>query len=326
VIGVTLQLYDHGAAVGRKGACCAGQDIHDAKRVADRLGIAHYVIDSEARFRGSVIAAFADSYASGETPVPCIACNQHLKFGDLLGMARDLGAEAMATGHYVRRLEGPHGAELHQAADPARDQSWFLFATTREQLEFCRFPLGDMVSKAEVRALAAEMGLVVAEKPDSQDICFVPSGTYAGIVEKFRPEALEAGEIVTEDGAVLGTHQGIARYTVGQAKGLGNAAQRAGAPIAVKRIEPGTRRIIVGPRGAAGREIRLRDVNWLIDPPEGVLRATAKLRARDGLHPASITSDGTGALVTLDEAAIAAPGQAAVFYDGSRILGGGFIL
>ncbi|HVE22465.1 MAG TPA: tRNA 2-thiouridine(34) synthase MnmA, partial [Acidocella sp.] len=306
--------------------CCAGQDIHDAKRVADRLGIAHYVIDSEARFRGSVIAAFADSYASGETPVPCIACNQHLKFGDLLGMARDLGAEAMATGHYVRRLEGPHGAELHQAADPARDQSWFLFATTREQLEFCRFPLGDMVSKAEVRALAAEMGLVVAEKPDSQDICFVPSGTYAGIVEKFRPEALEAGEIVTEDGAVLGTHQGIARYTVGQAKGLGNAAQRAGAPIAVKRIEPGTRRIIVGPRGAAGREIRLRDVNWLIDPPEGVLRATAKLRARDGLHPASITSDGTGALVTLDEAAIAAPGQAAVFYDGSRILGGGFIL
>ena len=287
---------------------------------------AHYVIDSEARFRGSVIAAFADSYASGETPVPCIACNQHLKFGDLLGMARDLGAEAMATGHYVRRVRGPDGAEMHQAADPARDQSWFLFATTRAQLEFCRFPLGDMVSKAEVRALAAEMGLVVAEKPDSQDICFVPSGTYAGIVEKFRPEALEAGEIVTEDGAVLGTHQGIARYTVGQAKGLGNAAQRAGEPIPVKRIEPGTRRIIVGPRGAAGREIRLRDVNWLIDPPEGALRATAKLRARDGLHPASITSDGAGALVTLDEPAIAAPGQAAVFYDGSRILGGGFIV
>ena len=325
VIGVTLQLYDHGAAVGRKGACCAGQDIHDAKRVADRLGIAHYVIDAEARFRSSVISAFADSYASGETPVPCIACNQHLKFGDLLGMARDLGAEAMATGHYVRRVEGPDGAQMHQAADPARDQSWFLFATTREQLKFCCFPLGDMVSKAEVRALAAQMGLVVAEKPDSQDICFVPSGTYAGIVEKFRPEALEAGEIVTEDGAVLGTHQGIARYTVGQAKGLGNAAQRAGEPIAVKRIEPGTRRIVVGPRGVAGRDIRLRDVNWLIDPPAGVLRATAKLRARDDLHPASITRDGTGALVVLDDSAIAAPGQAAVFYDGSRILGGGFI-
>ena len=215
---------------------------------------------------------------------------------------------------------------MHQAADPARDQSWFLFATTREQLEFCRFPLGDMVSKAEVRALAAEMGLVVAEKPDSQDICFVPTGTYAGIVEKFRPEALEAGEIVTEDGAVLGQHQGIARYTVGQAKGLGNAAQRAGEPIAVKRIEPGTRRIVVGPRGVAGREVRLRDVNWLIDPPAGALRATAKLRARDGLHPAAITRDGAGALVTLDEPAVAAPGQAAVFYDGSRILGGGFIV
>jgi tRNA-uridine 2-sulfurtransferase len=326
VIGVTLQLYDHGAAVARRGACCAGQDIHDAKRVADRLGIAHYVIDAEARFRGSVISAFADSYASGETPVPCIACNQHLKFGDLLGMARDLGAEAMATGHYVRRIDGPDGAEMHQAADPARDQSWFLFATTREQLEFCRFPLGDMVSKAEVRALAAEMGLVVAEKPDSQDICFVPSGTYASIVEKFRPEALEAGEIVTEDGAVLGLHQGIARYTVGQAKGLGNAAQRAGEPIAVKRIEPGTRRIVVGPRGTAGREVRLRDVNWLIDPPAGALHATAKLRARDGLHPASITRDGAGALVMLDDPAIAAPGQAAVFYDGSRILGGGFIV
>jgi tRNA-specific 2-thiouridylase len=326
VIGVTLQLYDHGAAVGRKGACCAGQDIHDAKRVADRLGIAHYVVDAEARFRGSVIAAFADSYASGETPVPCIACNQHLKFGDLLGMARDLGAEAMATGHYVRRVEGPAGAELHQAADPARDQSWFLFATTREQLEFCRFPLGDMVSKAEVRVLAAEMGLVVADKPDSQDICFVPTGTYAGIVEKFRPEALEAGEIVTEDGAVLGLHQGIARYTVGQAKGLGNAAQRAGQPIAVKRIEPGTRRIVVGPRGMAGREVRLRDVNWLIDPPADTLRATAKLRARDGLHAAAITRNGAGALVTLDEPAVAAPGQAAVFYDGSRILGGGFIV
>jgi tRNA-specific 2-thiouridylase len=227
VIGVTLQLYDHGAASGRKGACCAGQDIHDAKRVADRLGIAHYVIDAEQRFKSSVMAAFADSYAAGQTPVPCIACNQHLKFGDLLSMARDLGAEALATGHYVRRVDGPEGAELHQAADAARDQSWFLFATTRDQLDFCRFPLGEIANKAEVRGLAARMGLEVAEKPDSQDICFVPSGSYAEIVGKFRPDALEAGEIVTAGGETLGMHQGIARYTVGQAKRLGNAVQPA---------------------------------------------------------------------------------------------------
>jgi len=320
VIGVTLQLYDHGAAVGRKGACCAGQDIHDAKRVADRLGIAHYVIDSETRFQQSVISAFADSYAGGQTPVPCIACNQHLKFGDLLEMARELGAEAMATGHYVRRLEGPDGAEMHKAVDESRDQSWFLFATTREQLEFCRFPLGDYASKAEVRAVAAEMGLAVAEKPDSQDICFVPSGSYAGIVEKYRPDALEAGEVVAEDGRVLGQHQGIARYTIGQAKRLPDAA----AHMVVKKIEPGTRRIVVGPRGVQSAEVRLRDVNWLVEPRE--LHAAVKLRARDTLHPARIVPEGNGAVLYLDEAALAAPGQAAVFYDGSRVLGGGFIL
>ena len=320
VIGVTLQLYDHGAAVGRKGACCAGQDIHDAKRVADRLGIAHYVIDSETRFQQSVISAFADSYAGGQTPVPCIACNQHLKFGDLLEMARELGAEAMATGHYVRRLEGPDGAEMHKAVDESRDQSWFLFATTREQLEFCRFPLGDYASKAEVRAVAAEMGLAVAEKPDSQDICFVPSGSYAGIVEKYRPDALEAGEVVAEDGRVLGQHQGIARYTIGQAKRLPDAA----AQMVVKKIEPGTRRIVVGPRGVQSAEVRLRDVNWLVEPRE--LLASVKLRARDTLHPARIVPEGNGAVLYLDEPALAAPGQAAVFYDGSRVLGGGFIL
>jgi len=320
VIGVTLQLYDHGAAVGRKGACCAGQDIHDAKRVADRLGIAHYVIDSETRFQQSVISAFADSYAGGQTPVPCIACNQHLKFGDLLEMARELGAEAMATGHYVRRLEGPDGAEMHKAVDESRDQSWFLFATTREQLEFCRFPLGDYASKAEVRAVAAEMGLAVAEKPDSQDICFVPSGSYAGIVEKYRPDALEAGEVVAEDGRVLGQHQGIARYTIGQAKRLPDAA----AHMVVKKIEPGTRRIVVGPRGVQSAEVRLRDVNWLVEPRE--LLASVKLRARDTLHPARIVPEGNGAVLYLDEPALAAPGQAAVFYDGSRVLGGGFIL
>ncbi|HUW79981.1 MAG TPA: tRNA 2-thiouridine(34) synthase MnmA [Acidocella sp.] len=326
VIGVTLQLYDHGAAVGRKGACCAGSDIHDAKRVADRLGIAHYVVDAETRFRDSVMSAFADSYANGQTPVPCIACNQHLKFGDLLSMARDLGAEALATGHYVRRIEGASGAELHKAVDENRDQSWFLFATTREQLEFCRFPLGDFGAKAQVRALAADMGLVVADKPDSQDICFVPTGSYADIVQKFRPDAMEAGEIVAEDGAVLGVHRGIARYTVGQTKRLGNVAQRAGESQVVKKIDSATRRIVIGPRGVESREIRLRDVNWLIDPPAAGLRAGAKLRARDSLHPACVSADGTGAVITLDEPALAAPGQAAVFYDGSRILGGGFIV
>jgi tRNA-specific 2-thiouridylase len=325
VIGVTLQLYDHGAAAGRKGACCAGQDIHDAKRVADRLGIAHYVVDSEARFKSSVMSAFADSYAAGQTPVPCIACNQHLKFGDLLSMARDLGADALATGHYVRRVDGADGPELHKAADADRDQSWFLFATTREQLEFCRFPLGDIPTKAEVRRRAAEMGLVVADKPDSQDICFVPSGTYADIVGKFRPDALESGEIVSESGAVLGQHTGIARYTVGQAKRLGNAAQTAGEPMVVRRIEPASRRIVIGPRQTGTTEIRLRDVNWLITPPNAPLRATAKLRARETPHPVQIHATTTGATLTLDTPALPAPGQAAVFYDGSRILGGGFI-
>jgi len=325
VIGVTLQLYDHGAAVGRKGACCAGQDIHDAKRVADRLGIAHYVVDAEARFRSSVMAAFADSYASGQTPVPCIACNQHLKFGDLLGMARDLGAAALATGHYVRRVDGPRGAELHKAADAARDQSWFLFATTPAQLEFCRFPLGDYESKAEVRRLAEEMGLAVAEKPDSQDICFVPSGSYADVVEKFRPDALAAGEIVTAEGEVLGRHEGIARYTVGQGKRLGHAAMNGGARMVVRGIEPSSRRIVVGPRQAGAAEILLRDVNWLIARPDGPLRAAVKLRARDSLRPVEIRAVGDGAALVLDEPACAAPGQAAVFYEGTRILGGGFI-
>jgi tRNA-specific 2-thiouridylase len=326
VIGVTLQLYDHGAAAGRKGACCAGQDIHDAKRVADRLGFAHYVIDAEQKFRSSVMAAFADGYAAGQTPVPCIACNQHLKFGDLLAMARDLGAEALATGHYVRRVDGAGGAELHKAADADRDQSWFLFATTAEQLAFCRFPLGDIAAKAEVRQIAAEMGLEVADKPDSQDICFVPTGSYADVVEKFRPDALAPGDIVTEDDTVLGRHAGIARYTVGQGKRLGNAAQRDGQAMVVRRIEPATRRIVVGPRQAAGKEIRLRDVNWLIARPAAPVRAGAKLRARDTPRPATITATDHGAMLVLDEPALAAPGQAAVFYDGTRILGGGFIV
>jgi len=325
VIGVTLQLYDHGAAVGRKGACCAGQDIHDAKRVADRLGFAHYVIDAEQRFKSSVMAAFADSYAAGQTPVPCIACNQHLKFGDLLEMARDLGAEALATGHYVRRVEGPDGAELHQAVDAQRDQSWFLFATTREQLSFCRFPLGELKDKAAVRVLAAEMGLAVAEKPDSQDICFVPSGSYADIVEKFRPDALFPGEIVRESGEIVGAHAGIARYTVGQSKRLGNAALIGGEAMSVRRIEAGTRRIVVGPRRAASREVRLQDMNWLIAAPTAPLRARVKLRAGETPRGTEIRPGERGCTLLLDEPALAAPGQAAVFYDGTRILGGGFI-
>jgi tRNA-specific 2-thiouridylase len=257
--------------------------------------------------------------------VPCIACNQHLKFGDLLSMARDLGAEAMATGHYVRRVDGAAGPEMHKAVDEARDQSWFLAATTREQLAFCQFPLGEIASKAEVRALAAGMGLQVAEKPDSQDICFVPTGSYTGIVEAFRPDALETGEIVSEAGAVLGAHQGIARYTVGQAKRLGLPAQD-GETLVVKRIEPATRRIVVGPRRAESRKVQLRDVNWLIDRPTGPIQAGVKMRAREIPAAAMITADGDGADVLLDAPALAAPGQAAVFYDSTRILGGGFIV
>jgi len=335
VIGITLQLYDHGAAVGRKGACCAGQDIHDAKRVADKLNIAHYVVDSEQRFRSAVISAFADAYAGGQTPVPCIACNQHLKFGDLLSMARDLGADALATGHYVRRIEGKNGAELHRAVDETRDQSWFLFATTREQLEYCRFPLGEFGSKSDVRNEASRMGLPVAVKPDSQDICFVPTGSYAEIVGKFRPEALQAGEIVAESGAILGTHQGIARYTIGQAKRLGNLAPQNGEvqpaeprpaeAMVVRKIDPATRRIIVGPRITGTRTVTLRDVNWLIEKPLEPIRAEVKLRARQELQPAEITANDGGASLLLDRSSLAAPGQAAVFYAGSRILGGGFI-
>ncbi len=325
VIGVTLQLYNHGASTSRKGACCAGQDIHDARRVADRLGIAHYVVDAEARFKSNVIAPFADAYAQGRTPVPCIACNQSLKFGDLLEMARDLGAEALATGHYVRRLTGAAGAELHRAKDEARDQSWFLFATTQAQLDYCRFPLGDLPDKTEVRRRAAAMGLDVAIKPDSQDICFVPSGSYAEIVGQYRPDALAPGEIVAEDGAVRGAHQGIARYTVGQAKRLGAAASHQGAPMVVRRIEPERRRIVVGPRRAAEREVRLRDLNWLITPPGAALPVEVKLRAGESPRPATVTVTPGGASLLLAEPALAAPGQAAVFYAGSRVLGGGFI-
>jgi tRNA-uridine 2-sulfurtransferase len=325
VIGITLQLYDHGAAVGRKGACCAGQDIHDARRVADRLGIRHYVIDAESRFSQDVIDDFADSYANGETPVPCIRCNQTVKFADLTRMAAGLGAERLATGHYVQRVDGPDGPEMHRAADPARDQSWFLYATTRDQLAQCVFPLGGMADKASVRDIARGLKLEVAGKPDSQDICFVPAGNYADIVAKRRPEALEPGEIVDTSGRVLGRHDGIARYTVGQAKRLGPAAMVDGQRRIVVATDPALRRIIVGPRDSGTRTVTLRETNWLIDPPTDGLRCTVKLRARDTQRPASVSVSPHGAVVTLDEPTLPAPGQACVFYDGDRILGGGII-
>jgi len=325
VIGVTLQLYDHGAATGRKGACCAGQDIHDARRVADRLGIPHYVIDAEARFTQAVISDFADSYAAGETPVPCVRCNQTVKFADLSVLARGLGAERLATGHYVRRVDGAAGAELHRAADMARDQSWFLFATTRAQLDFSLFPLGAMPDKRAVREQAARLGLDVADKPDSQDICFVPSGSYAGLVGKFRPDALEPGEIVAADGRVLGQHDGIARYTVGQGKRLGLAAVVDGERQVVVATEPGRRRVVVGPRATGTRSVRLREVNWLFDPPPSGFRCAVKLRARDSLRSALVSPGEDETAVLLDEPALPAPGQACVFYDGERVLGGGFI-
>ena len=325
VIGVTLQLYDHGAAAGRKGACCAGQDVHDARRVADHLGMPHYVIDAERRFADAVIGDFADGYAAGETPVPCVRCNQTVKFTDLTALARGLGAERLATGHYVRRVDGPAGPELHRAADRARDQSWFLFATTRDQLDFALFPLGEMADKRAVRAEAERLGLPVAGKPDSQDICFVTSGHYADTVVRLRPDAGEPGEIVSQDGRRLGRHDGIARYTVGQGRRLGAAAVDRGDRQVVVALDPGRRRVIVGPRGTGTPDVRLREVNWLMAPPARPIACTVKLRAREAPQPAMVEATPEGAAVRLVAPALPAPGQACVFYDGERVLGGGFI-
>ena len=331
VVGVTLQLYDHGVAVGKTGACCAGQDIQDARQVAERLSIPHYVLDYESRFRAEVMESFADAYARGETPVPCIACNRTVKFRDLLRTARELGAEALATGHYVRRVMGEAGPELHRGVDPARDQSYFLFGTTREQLEFLRFPLGDL-PKSETRALAGRFDLAVADKPDSQDICFVPQGNYASVVQKLRPEAVEPGDIVDMAGNVVGRHEGIVRYTVGQRRGLalGGRDGTDNDPLYVVRLEPKTRRVVVGPRSALGRdEITLYDVNWLDVPHAGRLAVQVRVRSSQSLRPAEIELTGEGAVVRFAEPEVGvSPGQACVVYDaatGSRVLGGGFI-
>ena len=333
VVGVTLQLYDHGAAVARKGACCAGRDIHDARRVAERVGFPHYVLDYEDRFRESVVEDFADAYLAGATPVPCIRCNERVKFRDLLETALELDADCLATGHYVRRSVGPAGPELHVGADPARDQSYFLFATTRAQLALLRFPLGHLASKAETRALAARYGLPVAEKPDSQDICFVPNGNYASVIEKLRPGAAEAGEIVDLKGRVLGRHEGVIRYTVGQRRGLGIGGT--GEPLYVVRVDAAARRVVVGPREAlAVRIVALEGVNWLGDcafgeAPAGGWEARVRVRSTRAPVPARLHPEaGARARVELLGAEEGvAPGQACVFYapEGSRVLGGGWI-
>jgi len=323
VIGITLQLYS-AATPKRKGACCAGQDIYDARRVAERLGIAHYVLDYEQRFKERVMADFAQSYGRGETPIPCVRCNERVKFADLMETARELGAAALATGHYVRRVEGAHGPELHRARDESRDQSYFLFATTPAQLSYLRFPLGDM-AKADVRAVAAELELGVAEKPDSQDICFVPDGNYARIVERLEPKAARAGDIVDLQGRVIGSHAGVHRFTVGQRKGLGLSGNTD--PLFVIALDAANARVIVGPRDALRtRTILLRDVNWLI-PVTGASDCTVKVRSQRPPVSARITPlADRGAMVELfaPEESVA-PGQACVFFEGSRVLGGGWI-
>jgi tRNA-uridine 2-sulfurtransferase len=317
-IGVTLQLYDHGAATGRAGSCCAGKDIADARAVADRLGIAHYVFDYESAFRESVIDRFADDYVAGRTPIPCVRCNQGVKFTDLFRLARDLGADCLATGHYVRRIEGESGPELHRAHDPARDQSYFLFATTREQLDFLRFPLGGM-PKDDVRRIAAEAGLVVAAKPDSQDICFVPDGDYAGLVRKLRPDAEAPGDIVDLAGQVIGRHRGVTGFTVGQRRGIeiGGAPE----PLYVVRIEAGERRLVVGPRTAlAVSAARLSEVNWI----GGRVDRLLAVKVRSLAKPVPAYFDGESVRFVTPEFGVA-PGQAAVLYDGDRVMGGGWI-
>ncbi|MDE2384595.1 MAG: tRNA 2-thiouridine(34) synthase MnmA [Alphaproteobacteria bacterium] len=332
VVGITLQLYDHGEAIRRKGACCAGQDIHDARRVAAALDIPHYVLDFESRFRDSVIEDFAEAYVQGATPVPCVRCNQTVKFADLLARAHELDASALVTGHYVEtrvRADGSGRWDMFTPADTARDQSYFLFATTQAQLDFLRFPLG-LLTKPEARAVAQALGLSVADKPDSQDICFVPDGNYADVILKLRPEAARPGNIVDLDGRVLGQHAGIIHYTIGQRKGLGIGG---GAPLYVIRLDAANAQVIVGPREALRRhEIAVTDLNWLgecalSDEPQAVF---ARIRSTRAPVAASIRAEGQGAVLAIDGGEYGvSPGQAAVFYGGlgpgQRVLGGGFI-
>ena len=331
VVGVTLQLYDHGAALAKKGACCAGQDIHDARRVAEEMGFPHYVLDYENVFQEAVIDEFADAYLGGATPVPCIRCNERVKFKDLLETAKDLEADCMATGHYIQRKMGENGPELHSAADPNRDQSYFLFSTTPEQLAYLRFPLGHLPSKDATRALAAKYGLAVADKPDSQDICFVPNGNYAAVIEKLRPGAADPGEIVDLEGNVLGQHKGVIHYTIGQRRGLGIGGL--GDPLYVVKLDPDTRRVVVGPKEAlATRTIPVREINWLGDAPltsRPEWHLAVKVRSTRPPRPAILRpiseTEAEVELLTPEEGV--SPGQACVFYDpdSSRIFGGGWI-
>ncbi|MFB9354239.1 tRNA 2-thiouridine(34) synthase MnmA [Sneathiella chinensis] len=326
VVGITLQLYDHGAAVQRKGACCAGQDIHDARRVAEAIGIPHYVLDYESRFKDSVMEEFADSYLRGETPVPCVRCNQTVKFRDLLETAEDLGAVALATGHYIRREGGLDNARLYRGKNSIKDQSYFLFATTQEQANYLRFPLGGL-SKDETRALADKYNLAVAAKPESQDICFVPNGNYASVIERIRPGAGVEGDIVDLHGTVLGRHSGIINYTIGQRRGLGIAT---GSPLYVVRLDPERNRVVVGPAEALlVSRVSLREMNWIGDEPLGMDGTEVMVKVRSTQEPMKATVFGAAdnwAEVHLDEPeAGVSPGQACVMYDGDRLLGGGWI-
>ncbi|WP_295533670.1 tRNA 2-thiouridine(34) synthase MnmA [uncultured Thioclava sp.] len=331
VVGVTLQLYDHGAALAKKGACCAGQDIHDARRVAEEMGFPHYVLDYENTFREAVIDEFADAYLGGATPVPCIRCNERVKFKDLLETAKDLDADCMATGHYIQRKVGALGPELHCAADANRDQSYFLFSTSPEQLSYLRFPLGHLASKAETRALAAKYGLAVADKPDSQDICFVPNGDYASVIEKLRPGAADPGDIVDMEGNVLGQHRGVIHYTVGQRRGLGIGGLED--PLYVVKLDPDSRHVVVGPKEALStRIIPVREINWLGDEAFtsrkewhlGVKVRSTRPPREAIIRPLSETTAEVELLVPEEGVS---PGQACVFYapDDSRIFGGGWI-
>lgn len=331
VVGVTLQLYDLGAALAKKGACCAGRDIHDARRVAETMGFPHYVLDYENTFREAVMDEFADSYLAGATPVPCIRCNERVKFKDLLETAKDLEADCMATGHYIQRFDGADGAELHSAADAGRDQSYFLFSTTRPQLDYLRFPLGHLHSKAETRALARRYGLPVADKPDSQDICFVPDGNYAAVIEKLRPGSVEPGDIVDQNGTVLGQHKGVIHYTIGQRRGIGVGGLSE--PLYVVKLDVEMRRVIVGPKNMlATRRVPLREVNWLGDGKlTDVAEREIKVRIRSTRPPVDAVLrpiSETEAEVELAAAELGvSAGQACAFYapEGSRVLGGGWI-